>query len=420
MILRPSSWALLALPPLLGGVLLDDEASAHDPARYLRTTESDEVLSLEIAARELTTPGGQTVWLVGAAHIASVEFYDRTQAFLDACDVTLFEGVGGLGIEPSETDDASTLRAITAGRLRWLGRRLERHRAREGELPETLAALLDDAADLPLLPAALVDGHGHPLRYERSEDGRSFVLWSAGADGARGGEGVDADVAWSDYREVPVRDGVRAEGIQAQLADALGVVFQLDAIDYERARWKNCDMDESELVRELEESGLDPEELFGMLDGSSLTARFAGALLDLLGRFQTGQAILRLVGIELLGRADELLAVAPAELGRLMEVLVDERNRVVVDGVRAELANEDARTIGVFYGAAHLRDLERRLVDELDVTVGRTAWLPAIEVELATLGLSKAQVKLMQSTIRAQLDLQLRLAERSAEPARER
>ena len=393
-------------------------AFAHEPERYLRTTESAEALSLEIAVRELEAPDGRRIWLVGAAHIASLEFYDRLQSFLDACDATLYEGVGGLGVEPRTPDDVAGLVAISTGRLRWLGRRIEAYRARHGELPVDLDALAGDADGLPLLPAAGRDAFGNAFDY--SVGGRTaFELWSRGADGEPGGEGAAADLALSAHRVRDVVDGGRGEGIQKQLADALGVVFQLDAIDYRGARWKNCDMDVDELIAKLDAEGLDADELFGMLDGSSLTARFAGAVLDLLGRFQTGQAMLRLVGIELLGRADEMLAIAPGELGELMEVLIDERNAVVVDGVRTALDDPAARTIGVFYGAAHLRDLESRLVEELDLTVGRTAWLPAIEVEFATLGVSRSQIQFMQTTIRAQLDLQLRLAQRAAEQADE-
>ena len=95
--------------------------------------------------------------------------------------------------------------------------------------------------------------------------------------------------------------------------------------------------------------------------------------------------------------------------------MIEERNVVVVDGVRAALADPaETETIGVFYGAAHLRDLERRLVDELDWKVGRTVWLPAIQVDLETIGIPRGQMKLFQATIRSQFDLQLQMARKAA------
>lgn len=417
MILAPSPWALWTLLAL-GAT--EESRPATEPARYLRTTESASTLSLEVAVRELVGEDGRSVWLVGAAHIATLDFYDRVQAFLDACDVTLYEGVGDFGIERRAADDPAERRAITAGRLRWLGRRLTALVERGAKLPTTLDELAaSDAGELPLPAAALLDAHGHRFAYGPSADGASFDLASLGADGVPGGEGPNADLALAavarrELRPRHGREGHDREGLQGKLADALGVVFQLDAIDYRGARWTNCDMDADELRARLAEEDVDPEELFGLLDGSSLTARFAGALLDLLGRFQTGQAVLRLVGIELLGRADELLAIAPGELGDLMAILIEERNAIVVDGVRAALDGPGTRSIGVFYGAAHMQDLERRLVQELELTAGRTAWLPAIEVDLATIGLPASQVKLFRATIRSQLDLQLRMAERAA------
>ena len=52
-------------------------------------------------------------------------------------------------------------------------------------------------------------------------------------------------------------------------------------------------------------------------------------LLDLLGSTKTGSGALRLIGLELLGRADELFEAAPGELGQLMDVILVERNQVV-------------------------------------------------------------------------------------------
>ena len=63
-------------------------------------------LALEIAMRELVgADGRQRVAHRRFAHIASIDFYERVQNFLDTCDVTLFEGVGGLGVEARDPLD---------------------------------------------------------------------------------------------------------------------------------------------------------------------------------------------------------------------------------------------------------------------------------------------------------------------------
>ena len=67
--------------------------------------------ALKIAARRFTSPRyrGQTVWLVGASHIGSHEYYEELQRLLDAQGLVLFEG-----IRPTEQNDSHTQRVDKA------------------------------------------------------------------------------------------------------------------------------------------------------------------------------------------------------------------------------------------------------------------------------------------------------------------
>lgn len=387
------------------------------PERYLRIVEEGSVLRLDVAARAFRRPEGQeTVWLVGAAHIASPEFYDEIQAFLDGADTVLFEGVRPEGWEPEPVGPEWRRRA-TYTRMRALARRLTGYRDARGRWPDTLAEL-DAEGPLPI-PSARLDGWGRELDWHPldPQDGPPLEIVSAGADHAFG---TPDDLRLSDRPALLPVDSGHGEGLQSKMAAALGLVFQLDAIDDGGPHWRNADMSAEELSERLEAAGLDPDDLLGLLDGSSLLARVAGRVLDWVGATDTGSGLLRLVGIELLGRADELLEAAPGDLARMMDVVLEERNQVVVAAVRAAAQEVQGGSIAIFYGAGHLRPLESSLTSELGYAPVETRWLTAIRLDTAALGIGAGQVKMIRAMIARQLDLQLeigRARQRAESPA---
>lgn len=429
----------LALLALLSAAPLDPQAYApHSPPaaqdsaepappeeRYLRSVEDPEGrwASLEIAIREFvpgpdaSEPDGPHLFLVGAAHVASADFFDELSAFFDGCDVVLFEGVrpeDQPAPEASPRNEAWRARA-SARRLRAAERRVAAWYERHRTWPEGLDQVFGPGDPLGDADAGARDGWGRPLRYSAPLPGeRGLLLESLGADGEPGGTGPNRDLALSDQPELVLTDSGHADGLQSKLAKALGLVFQLDAVDSTEPGWVNCDMTVEALRGRLEQEQVDASLLFGALDGSSVLARLQGKLLDLMGSTKTGSGALRLIGLELLGRADELFEAAPGELGQLMDVILLERNRVVVAGVRKLLAEHGTQLdrVAIFYGAGHLRDLEQRCVRELGyVPVGDT-WIEAFRVEFDDLGLASRQASFLRRTVRAQLDIQLALGRR--------
>jgi hypothetical protein len=207
--------------------------------------------------------------------------------------------------------------------------------------------------------------------------------------------------------------------LQPALAKALGLRFQLQAVDYRGSNFINSDLSVPQLQRILA-TGPTPDggklgELMSVMDGSSWLGVFVRFGLNLIESNPRLQATVQLVLVETLGAVEGDLAnsaALPADLRRLMEVLIVERNRTVVEDVRRwvrewnpRLRDRKARAAGlaVFYGAGHMVDLERRLREELGYRAVAEDWRPAFEVNPGAAGLSEFEIRFARSLVQEQL-----------------
>jgi hypothetical protein len=216
--------------------------------------------------------------------------------------------------------------------------------------------------------------------------------------------------------------------LQAALAKALGLEFQLEVIDYTRSHFRNSDLSLAQLARlfggaEPEEAppataGLVPgsesrgtssafDQLVGIMEGTGLwggLARFAVAFIAASPRMQ---AAVKVAMIDLLSQLpDDLpqMAGLPPEFRRLLRVLIEERNRTVVRDLGAALRERPRpRSIAVFYGAGHMTDLEQRLRDTLGYRPEQERWLTAFGVRPRAAGLSQFELDLTRRLVRQQL-----------------
>jgi hypothetical protein len=130
-------------------------------------------------------------------------------------------------------------------------------------------------------------------------------------------------------------------------------------------------------------------------------------LLQIVGSSPKLQAMTKLALIEVFGaiKGDmaQLQGMTP-EIKQLLEVLIVERNKVVIEDLKAELKTaRKSDAIAIFYGAAHLPDMEQRLRKELKYTPTQDLWLPVFSVNTTRAGLSNFELTLMRSIIRSQL-----------------
>ena len=381
------------------------------PQRWIRISDdaAANTVTLQVAARSFKRKSDdRVIWLASAVHVGDRSYYTALQESLDAKDVVLFEGVKPPGAGRADhdlgaTDDDKV--EATKKRLRFLGVAVKMYQKTHGELPASLADITTPTAKgetlderiAPLVAASMTDAWDravvYSLRTVEGQPGGAFDLISLGADGQPGGEGVAADLSLSAQK--PIADAEipdQAEGgIQQQLARALGLVFQLDAMDHSGANWRNSDLSVDQVTERISGSGADADELLRTLGGDSVGAKLAGVMLRFIGSNPMFSTLAKAMMVELLGQADELLDAMPGEMGRMMDVIVKDRNQVVLDDLMGILENEpDKKNIAVIYGAGHMPDLESRLA-ELGFAEDRAVWLNAITVDLDKTGMSRAQ-----------------------------
>jgi hypothetical protein len=420
------------------------------PSSWVRVTENDDGtrIALEIAIRrfqktgEVTSP---TVTMYGAVHVADKSFYDSLQEKLDASDVVLYEGVkppGAGRIEHAlgvENDEGRA--KLTERRLRFVAIAVAMHQTREGSPPETLAALAEKAPDRlrSFIAGSLTDAWGNAWVYSVRAAGQgeqqagdaakqAFEIASLGSDAMPGGEAHAGDIEFSKLKPFSaaekemIKQGAGAGGaaksddnIQAQLAKALGLVFQLDAMSHSGANWRNSDLSIDQVQERLSSGGADGSALFQMLDGSSFTAKFASVLLRFIGASPMMSTMMKTMVVDMLGQADALLSGMPGEMGKLMDVIIKDRNAVVVDDLSKILADEPTKkNIGIIYGAGHMVDLEARLEAMGFAPVGEQ-WVRAIDVDLTKAGLDPKQMKQMRAQMKAAIERQIKMQQRVKE-----
>jgi hypothetical protein len=189
-------------------------------------------------------------------------------------------------------------------------------------------------------------------------------------------------------REVEPDDPGKSQSLisifQRGLKDTLGLEFQLDAVDYSRKNFVHADLD-SETFQKLQ-----------LERGENLFTLMLRALLDDLRRKGQGKDSAELNGFDLLtvflsrdrSRSFKLLLARQFKdiEGRLagMEgergsVILTERNKAALEVLKRTI-RQGKKDIGIFYGGAHMPDLERRLKEELGFERKATRWLVAWDI----------------------------------------
>jgi hypothetical protein len=408
--MRTRTWIVVGLLMLL----LPGWAFAQ-PEGYVRVQDSDDggKAILQVAIRSFERKDSPTVHLVGVVHIGDQAYYDDLQKFLDAQDLVLFEGVkpAGGGRDLADADDAAKVK-VTKSRQRLLAVLWHRHYQKHKSYPEDVDAALEGVhGSLARLgKAAAEDAWGNPQRVvvvEREGAAPGVDIVSYGSDGKAGGEGGAADLHFKDQKPLTKEEKAGGEGIQAKLAKALGLEFQLAAMDYSREKWRNSDMTVDELQDRLTEEGLSGGALFSMLDGSSLMSKMLGAALGVIGQSPEMSFFFKAMVVETLAHAEELME-AQAQMGKgmgeFMRVLIEDRNAVVFRDLEGALKDGHG-SIALFYGAGHLVDMEERLVAMGYAPTG-TVWKDAVVVDGTKVPGGRALIRQVRAQVGAMLPKQ--------------
>jgi hypothetical protein len=182
----------------------------------------------------------------------------------------------------------------------------------------------------------------------------------------------------------PRDDGSPLSLMQRGLCRALGLVFQLDSLDYGRANFVHADLTAerfAELWEERDESFLRIV-MRAMAASAGQQSGLTPAALFEAARSPARQAKLKL----LLGREFANIERTLAGLGEVgadgrdRSMLLGERNAAAVEVLRARLAAGD-RKIALVYGAAHGPDLDLRIVEDLGLRRRALRWSTAWRID---------------------------------------
>lgn len=173
---------------------------------------------------------------------------------------------------------------------------------------------------------------------------------------------------------------------QRGLRDVLDLEFQLDAINYRKDNFVHADLDPETFFRLQRERGESFVSLMlkAMLASYKAQAEGKGSnlsLFQLIAAFasdDSARALKYLLAQEL---ENVELLMAGFEKGNEGKgsVIVGERNKQAIKVLRKEMAR-GRKTIGIFYGAAHMPDFEQRLLSELGFKKTGQSWVAAWDV----------------------------------------
>lgn len=379
--------------------------------KFLRIVEEPATrVSLEIATVDMVPAGeqqGPRIGLVGVAHIGDADFYTAVQNVLDAYEIVLFEAVQPLDARRNG-DGPDDLDRQTRGRMRFIAAALEAYKQEHENYPaslEQMRAFVGATAPIMSnwLSRAAVDPWGAPLEYERAEDKQSYTLIS---------DGGETTIHFEEQADTTALD-LEQDNLQQQLADALSLEFQLRALRYDAPNWRPSDMSVNELNAALARHDVDFSIVGGTLAGTSFPARLVSGLLRLVAVFDAMAQgavsdMMKVMMIEMLGN-ESVLEMGMTQLGEgFATVIVDERNQVVVDDLKAILRDEpEVTSIAVLYGAAHMHDFVERLQEQMGYVAEETRWLPAISVDLTTSQMDPMQVRRMRMMVQRIMQQQM-------------
>lgn len=166
---------------------------------------------------------------------------------------------------------------------------------------------------------------------------------------------------------------------QIAMKDMLGLSFQLDEIDYTANNFVHADLSPTELSTSMEERGESLYVYFWRLFYASVNEYVKDPL---------GLQDLRMLSAMLSMDSDSqfkvMLAYEMTDMKKHSQILGEDsesavigaRNQRAIDVLKERLAAGD-KHIAIFYGVAHMPDMEERLIEQLNLEYLDTTWVDA-------------------------------------------
>jgi hypothetical protein len=173
--------------------------------------------------------------------------------------------------------------------------------------------------------------------------------------------------------------------MQDGMSAILELQHQLDTIDYTKANFVHADMSPEEFAKSMEQRGESFMQMFFRLMGQGMAQGAAKGggnndLAMLMALFSKDRALkLKIMMAEQFNDIDGALAVLDGPEG---STILTERNKKCFEVLSKQL-KDGKKKIGVFYGAAHLPDMERRLLADHGLKRDTENWLAAWNLQKA-------------------------------------
>ena len=167
--------------------------------------------------------------------------------------------------------------------------------------------------------------------------------------------------------------------VQSGIGGFLNLEFQLDHIDYTRPNLVHADMSPDQFAKSMKDRG---ESFFAMFlraagygiarQGDGSEDETVAAVVIALFSKNRPLALKRVIAEQF----SDMEAAKAALDGPKGSTIIAQRNKVALEGLRKQIA-AGKRKIAIFYGAAHLPDMQKRLRSDFGLVRGSTRWLVA-------------------------------------------
>jgi len=394
---------------------LQEVQPVQDPTlEWTRKTTNENLVSLEIVSRKYEATDKPDVWLVGVAHIGDAMFYENVTVLLEEMDLVLYESVRPTGSRPpSGATDKERIESTTLS-LEFIADVAKRSSEEVGSMPETMDDVILNASIVDTRLASFiedvsVDAWGTPVALKFYSETDIVTIWSLGSDGELGGSAGASDIIIERLIVLPkdAQDANESKGMQADMADILGLEFQLEAISYDSPTWFCSDLTMGEVEAKLVERGADPA-ILEAITGEAFTAKIASGMMKLIPMLDvlTGGGIrdtARLLMIEILTmpNSEKMLEGIEPELAN---VIIVDRNTEVLSDLAATIELVDGvSTIGVLYGAGHMSDLSERMNTLFGYVPTEDRWFSSMSVDPRESLLDDSDMRRMKFMLRYQM-----------------
>ena len=169
--------------------------------------------------------------------------------------------------------------------------------------------------------------------------------------------------------------------IQNGMKTMLEIEHQLEQVDYTRPNFVHADLSPDEFLKSMEDRNEGFVQLYFRMLGQALAQQSQqsvdgeSANLDIWGAFFSVDRP-RQLKIALAKQFESMESLLVGFSGPEGSTLITERNKRALEVLRQQQA-AGKRKLGVFYGAGHLSDMHKRLVEEFGLTPIGIVWVEA-------------------------------------------